>query len=158
MGKACRKVGRLKKALEYRGIEPGYIDIGNLGTVLTKRGITDAMANGIIWDLIAVLEPPCCEMTHCEHYGNTVSFCSCVLERIPGQCPTNRAFMKRNRERAAKAASKLMDVVGERTFSRDQQPHKFFNLLEEREEFAFVKKWNSTLRKDVWKQLQKEKV
>ena len=156
MWNSCNKVVRLKKALEYRKVNPNSINLDDLGTVLTRRGITDATANGIIYGLLSVLEPPGCEMTHCEHYGLSGSFCSCFLGKVPGQCSINRAFTKRNKERAVKAMKKMMDAFGGRKFNLGTQQHEFFNQLEELNEFAFVKKWNSTLRGNVWKQLQKE--
>ena len=157
MWNSCNKIDRLKKALEYRGISPERINLDDLGAVLTKRRITDATANEIIHKLLSVLEPPGCQKEHCIQYGLSTKFCNCSLERVPGRCPIHKAFVKRKRERAVKAMKKLMDAFGGRKFNPGTQSYEFFDQVEELNEFAFVKKWNSTLRGDVFRQLRKNR-
>lgn len=99
MWNSCQKFDRLKKAIEYRGLDPNNISLNDFAKLLAKRGITDTVQNKIVWMLLEVLEPPVCNMTHCEHYGGQSSFCNCSLERIPGRCPINRDYLKRKKER-----------------------------------------------------------
>lgn len=95
MWNSCIKYSRLRIALEYRGIDPYSIDVSVLSQVLRRRGITDTVQNRIIWDLLNVLEPPNCTMTHCKSYGGQRYFCNCVEEKIPGRCKIFKDYLKR---------------------------------------------------------------
>ncbi len=101
MWNSCAKFDRLKKAIQYRGLDPLNLDLNEFSKVLSKRGITDTIQNSIVWDLLLVLEPPMCRMTHCKHHGGQRSFCNCSLERMPGMCSINRNYLKRKKEREA---------------------------------------------------------
>ena len=159
MWNSIAKTDRLCEALKYRDINPESIDIDVLVGVLIKRGITDAKLNGIIATMCWVLEPPGCTMTHCENYGGTYAFCNCSKGLLPGKCPVYRAFGKRNKNRAIKATDQLFATLGERKnlINHNMEGWQFFDGLKELTEFAFVKKWNSTLRGNVWKEMQRRK-
>lgn len=99
MWNSCQKFKRLKKAIKYRKMNPDALNLDEFSKVLSKRGITDRVLNSIIWDLLLVLEPPACMMTHCKDYGHQSSFCNCSIERVPGRCPINKAYLKRKKEK-----------------------------------------------------------
>lgn len=99
MWNSCQKKKRLKKAIEYRNLNPASLNLDEVGKLLIKRGISDHKLNAIMWDLLSVIEPPSCGMTHCKNYGNQHSFCNCSLERVPGRCPINKAYLKRKKEK-----------------------------------------------------------
>ena len=101
MWNAFKKEGRLKAALRYKGLDPDNLRISDLLDVIAKR-CTDQELNPLVWRLIGFLEPASCQMTHCEHFGNSPAFCNCVLKKIPGKCGINRKFKKRQAEREKK--------------------------------------------------------
>ena len=80
-----------------------------------RRGATDRDMSVWLHRLIAWLEPPACEMDHCEHAGGVGSFCRCRLERVPGRCPIRRAYRRRVAERDRKARAEILALlVGDR--------------------------------------------
>lgn len=96
MWNSLAKFRRLKKALEYRGLNSEKLNIDKLFDVLIKRS-TDNELNKIVWSIIAILEPSQCYMTHCKEYGNQSSFCNCGSGTIPGKCSIYRAYKKRKK-------------------------------------------------------------
>lgn len=116
MWNSCAKFSRLKKALEYRGLDPKNLDVDQLSRVLKKRGITDAKQNPIVWGLLDVLEPPGCQMSHCKFYGNSTAFCNCGDGRLPSKCDIYRDYKNRCKEREQKRveqARKAVETVAE---------------------------------------------
>ncbi len=103
MWNAYEKWPRLKNALRMRDIDPDAINLDKLATVLEKRGITDTQLNEVVWLLISTLEPPRCPMTHCQSYGNSTSPMNCAAGKMPGRCPTLKAYKQRKKEREARA-------------------------------------------------------
>ena len=93
---------RLRKTLEYRGINPESFSIDELINILQKRGITDQSLNDIIWRLLSTLEPPMCDMGHCAEYGGQAFFCQCRSEKVPGRCSIYKAYTKRKKGKLAK--------------------------------------------------------
>lgn len=93
------KEERLRKAMEFRGIDPRKFDVGKLMDVLVRRGMTDNTLHKIVCQMLDALEPPNCWMTHCEDYGRQGDFCNCSLGRVPGRCGKYRAYMERKRAR-----------------------------------------------------------
>lgn len=92
------KLQRLECGLRFRGQDPEKLTVGSLLRCLSQR-TTDQRLNNLVYEMIWMLEPPGCEMTHCKHYGESQSFCNCGLERVAGKCPILRAYRKRKRER-----------------------------------------------------------
>ena len=101
MWNSWAKFDRLKEALRYRGIDPSALSLHQLMRVLSKRA-TDRNLNDWIWQLLLFLEPPSCQMSHCEHYGHSLAFCGCSDGKIPGRCAKYRAFKKRRTEKEQK--------------------------------------------------------
>lgn len=108
MWNSCAKFNRLKKALRYRGLDPDNLNLDELSRVLKKRGITDARQNPMIWELIKTLEPPGCDMNHCENYGNSPCFCNCRKELVPSKCKIYKEYKKRRKEKEQKRIEKIM--------------------------------------------------
>lgn len=79
-----------------------------------RRGANDADTAAWLHRLIGWLEPPACEMGHCEHAGGVGSFCRCGLARVPGRCPIRRGYRKRAAERERKARARVLAVLIER--------------------------------------------
>lgn len=104
MWNAHAKLGRLESALRFRRVDPGRMTAEQLIGCLAKR-TTDRQLNNLVGDMLGILEPPGCEMSHCEHYGNTTSFCNCRKEFVPGNCGRLRAYRKRKKAREAKRSS-----------------------------------------------------
>lgn len=96
MWNSLAKLKRLKKALEYRGLNPEKFNINNLFDVLMKRS-TDNKLNHLVYSIIAILEPSQCYMTHCKNRGGQSSFCNCAAGIIPGKCSIYRAYKKRKK-------------------------------------------------------------
>lgn len=165
MWNSCAKSDRLKTAIRYRGLDPDNLSISKLAGVLRKRGITDKVQNDLIWDLISYLEPPGCRMSHCKFYGNQGFFCNCSKEKVPGRCKIYRDFKKRKKDRAVKATNELIELLKQHLKKTDVfahinfsvEPDFFDALIKEDELFGFIKKWNYTLRYDVWRELKKRK-
>ncbi len=102
MWNAYAKLGRLKKALQSRGLDPEKMSIKELLYTLEKRGMADHEMNNLVWQIIGYLEPPGCTMSHCKHSGGSSASCECGLGRIPGRCKEHREYLKRCKERDAK--------------------------------------------------------
>lgn len=78
-----------------------------------QRGARDQDMAAWLHQLIAWLEPPACDMNHCQHAGGVGSFCRCALERVPGRCPIRRDYRKRAAERERKARAKVLAVLAD---------------------------------------------
>jgi hypothetical protein len=100
MWNAYAKFERLTAAMRMRRLNPKRLDIGELFSTLEKRGVTDRRLNNLVWDLIALLEPPACDMTHCKEFGGQGASCNCIAGKIPGRCRILRAFHKRKEARS----------------------------------------------------------
>lgn len=99
MWNACQKRDRLEAALRMRGIDPECMSVGDLDRVLMRRA-TDRELNGIVWQLISILEPPPCHMSHCEFHGGQSAPMNCAAGKIPGRCKILKDFKKRQAARA----------------------------------------------------------
>ena len=99
MWNAYAKWGRLKKAMRSRGLNPDSFSADELCDVLERRGITDRRLNAVLWEVISLLEPPPCYMTHCKHYGNSTEPCNCGAGKVPGRCKINRDYKARKKAR-----------------------------------------------------------
>lgn len=100
MWNSFAKLGRLRKALEYRGIDSTKMDIGRLLNEMSRR-MPDRRLSSIVSGLLSGLEPPVCHMNHCKHFGNQSAFCHCNENRIPGRCKIYRDYLKRIKARSA---------------------------------------------------------
>jgi hypothetical protein len=110
MWNSCAKFSRLKKAFERHGLDPKALDLNAAAKLLKKRGITDTVQNRMASELIHLLEPPPCYMSHCGHFGGQSYFCQCSLERVPGHCPIYRDFSKRKKEREENPTTELQKI------------------------------------------------
>ena len=102
MWNAYAKLDRLSAALKTRGLNPKRLDITDLFATLQRRGVTDRVLNSLTWELIALLEPPGCEMSHYKLYGGQAAVNNCIEGRTPGRCPILREYRKRKTAREEK--------------------------------------------------------
>ena len=70
---------------------------------LERRGMSDRDMHSLFFDVIKVLEPPSCYMTHCKHFGGSGAPMNCGAERVPGRCSILKEFKQR---KAAKEKAK----------------------------------------------------
>jgi len=156
------KLGRIRKALEYRGLDPEKLDIGDLFRELAKR-VPDKELNTFSW-FFTHLEPPGCQMSHCKSYGASPSFCNCGAGEIPGRCKINKEYLRRRKEKAVKAADELLVALKDYRKGEDALPLinaslgscRFYEMvLKINSKFAFLKKWNYSLKEDTWKEIKK---
>lgn len=103
MWNSFKKLRRLEAALRRRGLDPMCLDTRDLMRTLQRRGMPDRELNEIVGQMIRVLEPPACPMTHCKHYGHAPAPMNCGDGRIPGRCGILRAYKKRRAAREAAA-------------------------------------------------------
>lgn len=111
MWNSYAKINRLVKALKYRELDPERLNIVSLMEVLRHRGITDNSLNSLVWEIITVLEPPGCHMTHCKHYGNSPAFCNCSGGKMPGRCKIHKTYIARKKEREKKRIGKIKKAI-----------------------------------------------
>lgn len=95
---------RLEKAVERSGMKDGSISIRELRRTLERRGMSDRDIHSLFFNIIDVLEPPACPMSHCKHYGGSGAPMNCSLERVPGRCSILKEYKQRKAAKAAKAA------------------------------------------------------
>ncbi|MDI3260302.1 MAG: hypothetical protein QJR02_11460 [Sinobacteraceae bacterium] len=97
---------RLEKALVRAGVGNGSaFSVRELRAVLERRGMSDQEMHALFFQLIRVLEPPSCFMTHCKHFGGSGAPMNCSLERVPGRCSINREYKQRKASRAARSTA-----------------------------------------------------
>ena len=157
MWRAYGRIERLNKALEYRKINPKKINLYDLKDTLIKRGITDSRLCDIYNMMLTHLEPKGCKMYHCEYHG-VDGFCNCCKNLVPSKCKKHREFLKRCKNRANKAADKLLEVIGDHEKFIDYKWDSwYFFKIGEQEKFAFVNKWSSRLQFDVWNEIKNRK-
>lgn len=101
MWNSFAKLERLNTALLHCEPDPRQLDIDRLFLKLRQRGMQDKDLNPIIWSFICALEPPQCQMGHCQYYGGQSSFCNCSSGRVPGRCKEHQDFLHRCEERKA---------------------------------------------------------
>jgi len=163
MWNSCASFNRVKKAMEYRGLNPKRLDLDDLARVFRKRGITDRQQNEIVHRVLVVLEPTPCWVSHCKHYGGVSAFCNCGEGLIPGKCKIRRDFLKRRRGKVAKATDDLLSMMNahfkENTLTwfnfKGEDYVSFFDDLEKAsKKFRCVRKWRS-LHADIWAEIQK---
>ncbi|MGQ0710881.1 MAG: hypothetical protein ACT4NV_14180 [Rhodoferax sp.] len=73
---------------------------------LERRGMSDRDIHGLFFQIIAVLEPPSCYMTHCANFGGSGAPMNCALERVPGRCSILKEFKQRQAAKAEKRKAK----------------------------------------------------
>lgn len=93
---------RLTKAVERVGLKDGAISIYDLRRALTKRGMSDRDMHSLFHQIITVLEPPSCHMSHCKNFGGGGAPMNCQLERVPGRCQILKEFKVRKAEKQKK--------------------------------------------------------
>lgn len=93
---------RLEKAVELCGMKDGSLSIRGLRSVLERRGMSYRDIHSLFFTIIYILEPPCCHMTHCEHFGGSGSPMNCGIERVPGRCSILKAYKQRKAEKEKK--------------------------------------------------------
>lgn len=93
---------RLRKALERNKLTDGRISVSELRSTLTRRGMSDRDMHTLFSQIIGVLEPAPCHMSHCKNFGGAGAPMNCRLERTPGRCSILKDFKER---KAAKAAA-----------------------------------------------------
>lgn len=99
---------RLEKAVARSGMKDGSISIIDLRRTLERRGMSDRDIHSLFFTLIDALEPPCCYMTHCKHFGGAGAPMNCGLERVPGRCSILKQYKQRVAEKAEKKSIKAM--------------------------------------------------
>ena len=158
MWRAYGRIERLKKALEYRKINPEKINVYDLKDTLIRRGITDSKLCEFYDMMLSYLEPKGCQMYDCESH-RVDGFCNCCENLVPSKCKKHREFLKRCKERANKAGDKLLEVIGGREplVNYKMDCYRFFSKLCDQEEFAFVDKWSYRLQTDVWAEIKRRK-
>ncbi|MFA5322556.1 MAG: hypothetical protein WC373_07750 [Smithella sp.] len=165
MWNSFAKLGRIRKALKYRGLDPEKLDIGDLFGDLAKR-VPDKELNTFAW-FFTHLEPPGCQMSHCKSYGASPSFCNCGAGKIPGRCKIYKEYLRRRKEKAVKAADELLSELKGYNKGKDALPlintsldsYRFYEmLLKANNKFTFLKKWNFTLKEDTWKEIKKRAI
>ncbi len=161
MNNVYAKFERLRKAIAFRKLNPKRLDIDSFLYVLNKRGMTESTLNETIMAVLASLEPPCCQMSHCEHYGHQSAFCNCSKEEIPGKCKIHRAFLKRRKERGVKDVGLFLDAM-KKQFNREVLPEisvgdikswQFWDKVTKLKQLSFLKKWNHCRLEEVKKLL-----
>lgn len=90
---------RLKKACEYRDVDVNAIS--KLVDVVRKRASGDREVANIFFHIITKIEPPCCQMSHCESY-TAYGFCNCGFSRVPSKCKKHRDYLQRQYDRMEK--------------------------------------------------------
>lgn len=95
---------RLEKAIARAKVGNGTtFTVRDLRAALERRGMSDRDMHSLFFDVIKVLEPPPCYMTHCKHFGGTGTPMNCGLDRVPGRCAILKEFKQR---KAAKEKAK----------------------------------------------------
>ncbi len=94
MWNSYAKYNRLETALKSRGVDPEAMELRQLMHALEKR-TTDRKLNNLVWDIIGILEPPPCHMSHCKDYGHSGAPMNCAAGKTPGRCATLRKFKAR---------------------------------------------------------------
>ena len=163
MWNSCAKMNRLKRAFEYRGMNPKRLDLDDIGRLFLKRGITDRRQNNIVYSILSVLEPPACTMEHCKHHGGQAAFCNCGADQIPGKCKILRDFNKRQKAKAIKHADELLDELA-KAFKKPDillslntawEPHTFFNIISKRKYLQHVRNWSWSMQVAVWEEIKR---
>jgi hypothetical protein len=95
---------RLEKAIARAKVGNGTtFTVRDLRAALERRGMSDRDMHSLFFDVIKVLEPPSCYMTHCKHFGGSGAPMNCGAERVPGRCSILKEFKQR---KAAKEKAK----------------------------------------------------
>jgi hypothetical protein len=161
MNNVYAKFERLRKAIAYRGLDPKSLDIDRFLYTLINRGITESKLNEVIWNVLKTLEPPGCQMSHCEHYGHQSAFCNCSKEEIPGKCKIHREFLKRRKKRGVKDVDLFLEAM-KKKFKREVLPeisaedirsYPFWDKAKKLMELSFLKKWNHSRLEEMKKLL-----
>lgn len=113
-------LSRLKKALEFRNLDPANLDVSSLCHELMRRGNADRRVDSSLSGIVNLLEPPSCYMTHCKHYGGVSSFCNCAKPQkegeptlIPGKCSIYRQYNQRKKAKNEKLFDGLIEAEQE---------------------------------------------
>lgn len=78
--------------------------VRELRQALERRGMSDRDIHSLFFNIIGVLEPPACPMSHCKNYGGCGAPMNCSLERVPGRCTILKEFKQRQAAKAEKKA------------------------------------------------------
>lgn len=101
---------RLEKAVaravkrDHWSSDEQRFSVRELRQALERRGMSDRDIHSLFFNIIGVLEPPSCPMSHCKHYGGCGAPMNCSLERVPGRCTILKEFKQRHAAKAEKKA------------------------------------------------------
>ena len=98
-----KAVARAVKRDPWSGDEQRF-SVRELRQALERRGMSDRDIHSLFFNIISVLEPPACPMSHCKHYGGCGAPMNCSLERVPGRCTILKEFKQRQASKAEKKA------------------------------------------------------
>jgi hypothetical protein len=133
---ACSKyMKRFRFALQYRKLPFPKEIIDYMG----KRATSDRSLDGIICNILNIIEPPYCQKSHCEHH-TTYGFCGCSKNLVPGKCKLNLEYLKRKKEKEER-------ILGSRTA---QLPKRYLPLSDETKAKVLSmtqSQWDNELRK-----------
>lgn len=89
----------LEIAMRWRGITT----IRKLLDALERSATAESdLCEGPLALMREILEPPCCQKTHCEHH-TVFGFASCAKALAPSRCRDHREYLTRRQERACPA-------------------------------------------------------
>lgn len=107
-----KAVARSVKRDPWSGDEQRF-SVRELRQALERRGMSDRDIHSLFFNIIGVLEPPACPMSHCKNYGGCGAPMNCSLERIPGRCTILKEFKQRQDAKAEKKAKATAESVAE---------------------------------------------
>ena len=80
--------------------------VWDLLAAIELRARSERQAGGLFTEIATLLSPPDCRKYHCPAFTAYAVSC-CARGKVPGRCPDNRAYLKRRKERAEKAAASV---------------------------------------------------
>lgn len=84
--------------------------VRELRQALERRGMSDRDIHRLFFNIIGVLEPLACPMSHCKHYGGSGAPMNCSLERTPSRCTILKEFKQRQAAKAEKKAQEAAEA------------------------------------------------
>lgn len=120
MAHCSKYTRRFAKALDYRKIPMPT----EMVAVISKRAKSDGQIDAAIHCLLNILEPPGCIVGHCKHH-TSYSFCGCSIDRIPGNCPIQKNYIKDREAKYQIIRDEMINLYGQTV----QQSADAFNSL-----------------------------
>jgi hypothetical protein len=119
---------RLSHALLYRGIEVKH-ELSTMLLVLQTRAKSDRELDGIFLAILKIIEPPYCQMTHCENH-TSYGMCGCAKHLVPGRCKIHSDYLKRKRVKEEKIKKEICDYLeNHHKIPKEQIESTFNNML-----------------------------